>query len=114
MPFIDLFRSLKSPRTVDTQDSGDARWVVVADDVRASFHENGIALFNLATGKVFLSNEIGSRIWRGLADGLSPRAIGEELSREFGVAFDLVQQHTTSFLNELIRRGLVTRNTVNG
>jgi len=110
----DLCCRSPRPHSRNTQDCGDARWVVLEDDVRASFHEEGIALLNLATGKVFLSNEIGSRIWRGLAAGLSPRAIGEELSREFGVALDLVEQHTSSFLNELIRRGLVVKIAVNG
>jgi hypothetical protein len=86
--------------------------LVVAGDVRASFHENGIALLDLTTGKVFLSNETGSRIWRGLVAGLTPEAIGEDLGREFGVGFEIASRDTSSFLAELERRGLLIRKAV--
>jgi hypothetical protein len=84
---------------------------VAAPDVRASVHDNGLALLDIASGKVFLCNETGSRIWQGVVAGLSTDAICQEISREFGVASTLVRAHMSSFLAELECRGLVIRNT---
>ncbi len=86
---------------------GDRR-VVISPEVRSSAHEDGLALLHIQTGRVFLCNRIGSRIWQSLAKGLSADAIAEQISRECGVARDLVAQHTYSFLVELERRGLVS------
>jgi hypothetical protein len=58
---------------------------------------------------MFLCNRTGARIWQGIVKGLSAEAISQEISREFGVARAVVQQHTSSFLAELERRGLVSR-----
>jgi hypothetical protein len=83
--------------------------LAVASEVRTSDHEDGLALLHIPTGKMFLCNRTGARIWQGIVKGLSPEAISQEISREFGVARAVVQQHTSSFLAELERRGLVTR-----
>ena len=83
--------------------------LIAASEVRASIHNDGLALLDMATGKVFLCNETGSLIWQGIVAGLSPEAICEEISREFGVAADLVRRQTSLFLSELERRGLLVR-----
>ena len=83
--------------------------LVAAGEVRASVHDDGLALLDLSTGKVFLCNETGSLIWQGIVAGLSPDAICEEISREFGVAAELVRRQTSAFVSELERRGLVVR-----
>jgi hypothetical protein len=81
----------------------------VAPDVGASAHEDGLTILHIPTGRVFLCNRTGSRIWQGVVQGLSADAISREISREVGVALELVERHTSSFLRELERRGLVTR-----
>ena len=81
----------------------------VSPEVRASAHEDGLALLHIPTGRVFLCNRTASRIWQGVVKGLSAQTISEEISQECGVELDVVQQHTSSFLAELERRGLVTR-----
>jgi coenzyme PQQ synthesis protein D (PqqD) len=83
--------------------------LVAAGEVRVSIHDDGLALFDISTGKVFLCNETGSLIWQGIVAGLSPDAICEEISREFGVAVELVSRQTSSFVAELESRGLVVR-----
>lgn len=85
------------------------RRLAVAPDIRASAHDDGIALLDISTGRVFLSNQTGSRIWRGLVAGLSADAISEEISREWGVGPELVRRHTSSFIFELESRGLLRR-----
>lgn len=116
-PLCLRLKKLRRPSaTLDSaalEAGGRGAELVVSNDVRASFHEDGIAILNLSTGKVFLSNETGSRIWRGLVAGLSPDAIGEELSREFGVAREVIHRHTSGFLNDLEQRGLVIRKAAN-
>jgi hypothetical protein len=83
--------------------------LVAAREVRASVHDEGLALLDISTGKVFLCNETGSLIWQGITAGLSAEAICEEISREFGVAADLVLRQTSAFIAELERRGLLVR-----
>ena len=85
-------------------------WDVVSE-VRTSVHEDGLALLHIPTGRMFLCNRTGARIWQGIVKGLSTEAIVEEISRECGVARALVQQDTSSFLAELESRGLVIRRT---
>jgi hypothetical protein len=83
--------------------------LVPAPDVQASIHSAGMALLDIATGKVFLCNETGSRIWQGVVMGLSAEDIAEDISREFGVAAELVRRDTSLFVGELERRRLVVR-----
>jgi hypothetical protein len=81
----------------------------VVPEVRASVHENGLVLLHIPSGKIFQSNRTGSQIWQGLSRGLQPDAISMGISHDYGVALDLVRQHTSSFLAELMRHGFVTR-----
>ena len=103
-----LRRIFFKPNPVTESDFDRGR-VKIAPIVRASAHEDGLAILNIATGKVFLSNRTGLQIWQGLVSGLSVDAIVEEISRECDVAWELVRRHTFSFLFELARRGLVIR-----
>jgi hypothetical protein len=83
--------------------------LAVAPEVRASVHENGLVLLHIPSGKIFQSNRTGSQIWQGLSSGLQPDAISTGISRDYDVPRDLVQQHTSAFLTELMRLGFVTR-----
>jgi hypothetical protein len=103
-----LRRLFRKPRQL-TEADFDSQNVTIAPDVRASAHEDGVAILNIATGKVFLSNRTGLQIWQGLVSGLSADAIVEEISRECDVAWELVRRHTFAFLFELERRGLIIR-----
>lgn len=82
---------------------------MVSPEVQASVHDDGLALLQVSTGRVFLCNRIASRIWCGVVKGLNAEAISDEISRECGVKRDLVERHTYSFLAELERRGLLNR-----
>lgn len=83
------------------------RILAISPEVRESAHEDGLALLDIQTGRVFLCNRIGSRIWRSIAEGVSAAAISDQISRDCGVARDPVAQHTAAFLIELERHGLV-------
>jgi hypothetical protein len=77
------------------------------DDIRTSFHPDGLALLHIPTGRVFVCNRTGARIWQGVSMGLNMDSIAEEISREYGVARDMVRQHTCSFLSELQGQGFI-------
>ena len=87
-------------KSVPQNTTGD-RILAISPEVRASAHEDGLALLHIQTGRVFLCNRTGSRIWQSVADGLSLDAISEQISLECGVTRDLVVQHTAEFVFEL-------------
>lgn len=101
-------RFIRKSRPV-TESDFNSKSMAIAPDVRASAHEDGLAILNIATGKVFLSNRTGLQVWEGLVSGLSADAITDKISRECDVAVDLVRRHTFAFLFELERRGLIVR-----
>ena len=86
--------------------SANAR-LAVAPEVRVSDHGDGLALLHIPTGRVFVCNRTGSRIWQGIENGFTPEAISGEISLEAGIGRDLVYQHTSAFVAELKRRRLV-------
>ena len=115
--WIGLWRrfSGKGPRREESPDCNtrdhnrDNRRLAIAPGVRASAHDDGLALLHISTGRVFLSNQTGLRIWQGVVAGLTADAISEEISRDWGVGWEVVRRDTSSFIFELERRGLVIR-----
>src|SRR5260370_21913774 len=81
----------------------DGRALTVAPEVRTSIHDDGLVLLHIPSGRVFLCNSTGSQVWQGVSNGLNSEAISEQISREYGVAPDLVLQHTSAFISELER-----------
>jgi len=94
---------------ITTPPRSDTNQLTVAAEVRASAHKDGLVLLHIPSGRVFLCNRTGARVWQGLARGLNVDAIADEISREYGVTRDLVQQHTSSFVTDLEQHGFVSR-----
>ena len=107
-------KSRPSPESLARELDPVDRTLSAMPDVRASAHDDGLALLHISTGRVFLCNRTGSRIWQGVMQGLSADAISEEISRDCGVACDLVRRHTFSFFFELERNGLAVRKVDHG
>ena len=76
-------------------------------EVRASFHADGLTLLHIPSGRVFVCNRTGARIWHGLSRGLNADSIADEISRAHGAQRDVVKEHTETFLGQLIRQRLV-------
>lgn len=101
-PHAPSFHKTASPK-IPT----DYAALAIPPDVRASAHNDGLAILHISTGQMFLCNRTGARIWQGITAGLSVDAISDEISRECGVGSHLVRRHAASFLGELARRGLL-------
>lgn len=102
-------RSPEPPPAAATFQQGETNPITVTPEVRASAHKDGLVLLHIPSGRVFLCNRTGARVWQGLSHGLNLDAIADEISREYGVARDLVEQHTASFVADLEQHGFITR-----
>jgi len=100
---------LNKTANVSQFDERNGHRLAIAPDVRVSVHNDGMAVLDISTGRVFLCNRTGARIWQGVEDGLDADEISRQISRECDVSFHLVSRHTSSFLDEVERRGLVIR-----
>lgn len=107
---LDQFTRWRQPPAQPTTVAArEDRPLAVAPEVRASAHLDGLVLLHIPSGRVFLCNRTGARIWKGLSSGLNSDAIAKEISREYGVALDLVVRHTSRFLLDLEQHGFVKR-----
>jgi hypothetical protein len=81
----------------------------VNPNAAASMHEDGIVILHTDKGILFSSNGIGARIWRGVENRVSVRAIAEEISSDYQIAPNIAHQHTVNFLAELEQQALIQR-----
>jgi len=84
------------------------RWRASAETC-ARAHEGGLALLHVPTGRVFVCNSTGARVWQGISNGLTSDEVSEEIRREYGLSAELAGRDTRSFVTELERRGLITQ-----
>lgn len=81
----------------------------ISPDARASQDQAGIVFLHVGSGAVFSSNGIGARIWRGLRDHDSLETIAADISGEYGVPREQVQQDAAGFVADLEAKGLLAR-----
>jgi hypothetical protein len=78
-----------------------------ARDVRARrFHEE-IILLDLAAGEYFSVDEVGARVWDGLAAGLTLAAVVAALAPDYDTDVSRLETDVLAFTGELLRRGLI-------
>ena len=80
-----------------------------APGTHISARNDGLAILQIQTGRVFVCNSTGARIWDGMSKGLSFDAISREISVAHRLSQEIVERDTALFLSELERNGLVTR-----
>ena len=83
------------------------RAVTASPDIRVSAHGDGIVILHIPTGRVFVCNSTGSRIWKAILNGSAPDDASQEISREFDVAPSVVREHAHAFVNKLRQQGLL-------
>src|SRR5438105_1599356 len=88
--------------------AGDIRFSI-SPDARASVRQDGVVFLHVGSGSVFTSNRIGARIWRGLLEQEGLDSIAAEVSREYAVPREQVEQDAAGFIATLETEGLLTR-----
>jgi hypothetical protein len=81
--------------------------LTVDSEAATSIHENGMVILHLGNGRVFASNETGARIWRGIEQEESLKAIAAEISDEYQIPITLACEHVRAFIADLERHSLV-------
>ncbi len=95
-----------NPKPGQTGAAGD-RELSIAPGVEVSVHADGATLLQISTGKIFVCNRTGSRMWLGLASGLQHDEICNEIARECGISSQTVERDFQIFVAELQRSGLL-------
>jgi Coenzyme PQQ synthesis protein D (PqqD) len=98
------------PRTGATsnrQRKGSTVHYRIADDVISHAVSGEVVILDLRSGDYLGIDEIGSELWRMLADGLALAAIKERLAADYGENPDVVARDVDEFMAELQAAGLV-------
>jgi hypothetical protein len=78
-----------------------------APDARVSLHDSGAVLLSVRTGRVFVTNLLGARIWSGIQAGKTVQTIVDEIGSEFKQTRERVRRDADQFVGELRKRELV-------
>ena len=81
--------------------------VAPAPDVLSRTLDGEAVLLDLASGRYFGLNEVGTRVWELLGAGKSIAEIREVLLAEFDVPPDVLERDVSELLDALRSRGLV-------
>ncbi len=79
----------------------------VSDSIRSTHGQDGAIVLDIAQGKIFRLNRVGSRVLESLETGTSENEIANRISREFGVSHDIAENDTQEFIQQLQRTGLL-------
>ncbi|WP_051305946.1 PqqD family peptide modification chaperone [Desulfogranum mediterraneum] len=66
-----------------------------------------MVILNIQSGQYFGIEEIGSRIWTMLEQGMRPAAMVQGLIAEYAVEETLCREQVAAFLDELLQEGLI-------
>ena len=81
--------------------------VLVADDVAWREVVGEAVILDLGGGRYFGLNDVGTRVWRGLLDGLELGQIVERLTEEFDVSAARAERDALTLVQRLADVGLV-------
>jgi hypothetical protein len=112
MPTIFSFLRRRASATTreHARCAGDIRFSL-SPDARASVRGDGVVFLDVNSGSVFTSNRIGARIWRGLLEHEGMDAIAANISHEYAVPRQQVEEDAAGFIADLEAAGLLARNT---
>jgi hypothetical protein len=79
----------------------------VSEAVRSTHSQDGAIVLDIQQGQMFNLNLVGSRILELLEAGTAESLIADEISRQFGVSSDVVNQDMHDFINSLEEHRLV-------
>jgi len=79
----------------------------VSATVRSTHNQDGAHVLDVRQGQIFNLNFVGSRILELLKTGSNESTIIDQISREFGVSWDLAENDVREFLQSLKKCHLV-------
>jgi len=79
----------------------------VSESVRSTHGQDGAVVLDIQQGQMFNLNFVGSRILELLKNGSTESAITDQISHEFGVGRELVENDVREFLQTLKKCHLV-------
>jgi hypothetical protein len=85
----------------------------VSESVRSTHGQDGAVVLDIQQGQMFNLNFVGSRILELLKNGSTESAITDQISREFGVGRELVENDVREFLQTLKKCHLVQEHEPN-
>lgn len=84
----------------------------VNPEASASFHDDGIVILHLGSGRLFTSNKTGASIWSQVERQLPLEAITQEISNEYQISSATSREHVVHFLAALEKHTLISREAV--
>lgn len=79
----------------------------VRDSVRSTHGQDGAVVLDIAQGKIYRLNRVGSKVLESLETSTSEAEIADRVTREFGVSHDIAESDTHEFIRQLQRIGLL-------
>jgi hypothetical protein len=89
--------------------AGNVSKLRCASAVHARLFDEELVILDLAKGEYFALDQVGARLWSGLAAGRSVEDIAREIVDEYDVALERVVADLTALTDELVARGLMVR-----
>lgn len=87
--------------------TADTRFAVDGNTRVTAEHEDGRTVMHLGAGRVWAINALGSEIWQRLAGGCTTREIVAELSAQYPVPVERIEQDVTAFVRRIVDLKLV-------
>lgn len=82
--------------------------LVPSGDVVSQQLEGELVLLDLERAEYFGLNQTGTRVWKGMAEGLSLRTIADRLADECGIDTDRAGTDVLALAHALLDAGLVS------
>lgn len=81
--------------------------IAVLPYVRSFSDRDGSVVFDIRNGKYYSFNGVAGRIWSALQNGRTPDEIAHELSTEFSVPRDRVEEDVQRFITQAHEKSLI-------
>lgn len=78
-----------------------------SDGVFARLFDEELLIADLSRGEYFALDEVGARLWDGIAKGLSIEQVAREVTAEYDVSFDQALSDLRMLVADLVARSLV-------
>jgi hypothetical protein len=80
----------------------------IAADVVFSVHDDGVVFLHASTGRLFMANRSGARIWRRLSDAATIDDIVADLGEARGIDAAAAREEAITFLAQLEDQHLIS------